>query len=72
MREFEKYFIMGFSALLPLINPPGSAFELLGVVGVVDGKSFKVLAKKIAVNSTILLAVVAFGPICSSILWDFR
>ena len=54
---------MGLSALLPLVNPPGSAFELLGVVGVGESKSFKVLAKKIAVNSAILLAIVALvGP----------
>ena len=63
MKEFEKYFILGFSALLPLINPPGSAFELLGVVGVAESKSFKVLAKKIAINTTIFLAVVTLaGP----------
>jgi multiple antibiotic resistance protein len=63
MKEFEKYFIMGFSALLPLINPPGSALELLGVVGVAEAKTFKVLARKIAVNTTFFLAVVALaGP----------
>lgn len=63
MNEFEKYFIMGFSALLPLINPPGSAFELLGVVGETESNSFKVLAKKIAINTALLLVIVALaGP----------
>jgi multiple antibiotic resistance protein len=64
MRKFEKYFIMTFSALLPLINPPGSAFELLGVMGVVESQSFKSLAKKIAINTTLFLAIAAFvGPL---------
>lgn len=54
---------MGLSALLPLINPLGSAFELLGAVGVAENKFFKLLAKKTAVNSTFLLVVVALaGP----------
>lgn len=63
MKEFEKYFIMGFSALLPLINPPGSAFELLGAVGVAEGDTFKLLAKKIAANTVMFLTIVALlGP----------
>jgi len=63
MKEFATYFVLGFSALLPLINPPGSALELLGVVGVGKDKPYKLLAKKIAINTTLLLAVVALtGP----------
>ena len=63
MKEFANYFLLGFSALLPLINPPGSALELLGVVGVGEGKPYKLLAKKIAINTTLFLVVVALsGP----------
>src|SRR5215468_10059968 len=63
MKQFANYFILGFSALLPLINPPGSALELLGVVGVGNDKPYKFLAKKIAVNTILFLAIVALtGP----------
>jgi multiple antibiotic resistance protein len=63
MKEFANYFVLGFSALLPLINPPGSALELLGVVGVEEGKPYKLLARKIAINTTLFLTVVALtGP----------
>ncbi len=63
VREFETYSIMGFSALLPLINPPGSAFELQGVVGVAGGETYKLLAKRIAVDTAIFVALVAvLGP----------
>jgi multiple antibiotic resistance protein len=61
--EFIKYLVVAFSALLPLINPPGSALEFVGLVGVGSAKSFKVLARKIAVNTTLFLAaVVLSGP----------
>jgi multiple antibiotic resistance protein len=61
MKEFVKYFVLGFSALLPLVNPPGSALELLGIVGVGEDKPYKLLAKKIAIN--IFLVIVALtGP----------
>jgi multiple antibiotic resistance protein len=63
MMEFANYFVLGFSALLPLINPPGSALELLGIVGVGENKPYKLLAKKIAINTTLFLTVVALtGP----------
>lgn len=63
MKQFANYFVLGFSALLPLINPPGSALELLGVIGVGVDKPYKLLAKKIAINTTLFLAVVGLtGP----------
>jgi len=63
MKQFAHYFFLGFSALLPLINPPGSALELLGVVGVGKDKPYKFLAKKIAINTSLFLVVVALtGP----------
>src|SRR5262249_23603963 len=63
MKQFAHYFFLGFSALLPLINPPGSALELLGVVGVGQNKPYRFLAKKVAINASLFLAVVALiGP----------
>jgi multiple antibiotic resistance protein len=63
MTEFIKYLALGFSVLLPLINPPAAALELLGVVGVGEVKPYKVLARKIAINTTLFLAIVALaGP----------
>jgi multiple antibiotic resistance protein len=63
MKDFTNYFILGFSALLPLINPPGTALELLGIVGIGDVTSYKVLAKKIAINTIFFLTLVMLvGP----------
>ncbi len=63
MTEFGKYLALGFSALLPLVNPPASALELIGVVGVGDSAPYKVLARKIAINTTLFITVVGLtGP----------
>jgi multiple antibiotic resistance protein len=63
MKEFSTYFFMGLSALLPLINPPGTALELLTIVGSKETMPYKVLARKMAVNTVLFLAAVTFvGP----------
>ena len=63
MRAFSTYFFLAFSALLPLVNPPGTALELLSIVGAREARPYKVLARKMAVNMTLFLAVVAVaGP----------
>jgi multiple antibiotic resistance protein len=63
MKEFINYFVLGLSALLPLINPPGTALELLSVVGVDQAKPYKILARKIAFNTIVFLLTVALaGP----------
>ena len=63
MKEFTHYFVLGFSALLPLINPPGDALEVLSIVGIGEAQLYKALARKIAINTTLFLAVVALaGP----------
>jgi len=53
-----KYFALGFSALLPLINPLGSALVFLGLVGVAPTDVYRVLARKIAISTTLFLLVV--------------
>jgi multiple antibiotic resistance protein len=51
-------FLLAFSALLPIINPVGSALIFLGLVGDVPPAVFKSLARRIALNNIIFLAVI--------------
>jgi multiple antibiotic resistance protein len=53
-----KFFLLAFSALLPVINPLGSALVLLGVAGNAPGPVFRKLARKIAIRTTLFLIVV--------------
>jgi multiple antibiotic resistance protein len=53
-----KYFGLAFSALLPLVNPLGSALLFLGLVGVAPTEVYRTLARKIAIRSTLFLLVV--------------
>jgi multiple antibiotic resistance protein len=53
-----KYFALGFSALLPLINPLGSALVFLGLVGAAPIEAYRALARKIAINTMIFFAVI--------------
>jgi multiple antibiotic resistance protein len=64
-----KYFALGFSALLPLINPLGSALIFLGLVGNAPIGTYRALARKIAINTVIFLAIVQL--IGSSLLGFF-
>ena len=63
MNEVVKYFVLGFSALVPLVNPPGSALELLSIVGLANVRPYRTLAKKISINTMFFLAVAGLaGP----------
>src|ERR1700739_2735724 len=53
-----KFFGLAFSALLPVINPVGSALVFLGLVGNAPASVYKKLAFKIAVSTTIFLFIV--------------
>ena len=53
-----KYFALGFSALLPLINPLGSALIFLGLVGSAPIDAYRALARRIAINTVIFFAVI--------------
>jgi multiple antibiotic resistance protein len=64
-----KYFALGFSALLPLINPLGSALVFLGLVGRAPIDIYRSLARKIAINTVIFFAVIEL--IGSSLLGFF-
>jgi multiple antibiotic resistance protein len=58
MSVLWKYFALGFSALLPLINPLGSALIFFGLVGNVPIEAYQALARKIAINTVIFLAII--------------
>jgi multiple antibiotic resistance protein len=64
-----KYFALGFSALLPLINPLGSALIFLGLVGNASTEAYRALARKIAINTVVFLAVIQL--VGSSVLGFF-
>jgi len=53
-----KYFALGFSALLPLINPLGSALIFLGLIGHAPIDAYRSLARRIAINTVIFLGVI--------------
>ena len=55
--QFWKVFLIAFSVLLPLINPLGSALVFLGLVGDAPPKLLRSLARRIAINNIVLLAV---------------
>lgn len=53
-----RHFALGFSALLPLVNPLGTALVILGLVGILPAAEYKTLARKIAINMTLFMAAV--------------
>lgn len=56
--ELWESFLIAFSALLPLINPLGSALIFLGLVGEAPAETYRVLARKIAINNVIFLVII--------------
>ncbi len=53
-----KFIPLGFSALLPIINPIGSAVLFLSVVGNADLPTMKSLARRIAISTIWFLLIV--------------
>ena len=51
-------FLLAFTALLPLINPLGTSLVLVGLVGDAPAGAYKRLARRIAVNNVIFLAII--------------
>jgi multiple antibiotic resistance protein len=51
-------FLIAFSVLLPLINPIGSALVFLGLLGDAQPEVFRSLARKVAINNVIFLAII--------------
>jgi multiple antibiotic resistance protein len=53
-----KSFLIAFSVLLPLINPLGSALVFLGLAGDAPPGVYRSLARRIAINNIIFLAII--------------
>ena len=51
-------FLITFSALLPLINPLGSALVFLGLAGAAPPEVYRSMARRIAINNVIFLAII--------------
>jgi multiple antibiotic resistance protein len=56
--DLWKHFAIGFSALLPVVNPLGSALVFLGLVGFQPENVYKSLARKIAINMILFFVVI--------------
>src|SRR4029077_1918935 len=53
-----KYFVLAFSALLPVINPLGSALIFLGVVGSAPTDVFRDLARRVSIDTVLFLLTI--------------
>src|SRR6516164_2190728 len=56
-----KFFALAYSALLPVINPLGSALMFLAVVGSVPPGQFRYLARRVAVSMVLFLLIFEGG-----------
>lgn len=62
MTQVVTFFGLAFTALLPLINPLGSALIFFGIVGPAPLRVYRTLARRIAIITTLfLIAVEALG-----------
>ena len=55
---FFKFFALGFSALLPVVNPLGSALVFLGLVGPAPDSVYRELARKVAARTALFFIAV--------------
>jgi multiple antibiotic resistance protein len=58
MLQLWEYFVLSFSALLPLINPLGSALIFLTLVGNAPIPVYHSLARRIAFNTVLFLVII--------------
>ena len=58
MAQFIKFFGLALTALLPLVNPVGTALIFVGLVGHAPQDVYRVLARKIAINTTLFLITI--------------
>lgn len=56
-----KTSILAFSALLPVINPLGSALLFLGAVGDASPRVFRNLARRVALSTVLFLLIIEFA-----------
>lgn len=55
---FWSSFVLSFTALLPLINPLGSALVFVGLVGDASAEIYKTLAQRIFFNTVIFMVTI--------------
>ena len=58
LRLVWSQFGIAFSALLPLVNPLGSALVFYGLVGAAPPEVYRHLARRIAINTVLFLLVI--------------
>jgi multiple antibiotic resistance protein len=58
IKPLWQSFLIAFTVLLPLINPLGSALVFLGLVGEAPPTVYRSLARRIAINNIIFLAII--------------
>jgi multiple antibiotic resistance protein len=58
LKEFAKFFGLAFSALLPVVNPLGSALVFLGLVGEAPDSVYRDLARQVAIRTTLFFLAV--------------
>jgi multiple antibiotic resistance protein len=58
VEDFSKFFGLSFSALLPLVNPLGSALVFLSLIGAAPSTVYRTLARKIAIDTTLFLLTI--------------
>ena len=58
IRLVWSQFGIAFSALLPLVNPIGSALALYGLIGAAPPEVYRRLARRIAINTVLFLLVI--------------
>src|SRR5262249_46967702 len=56
-----KSLILAFSALLPVINPLGSALIFLSLVGAAPADLFRNLARQVAISTVLFLVIIELG-----------
>ena len=58
LEQFATFFGLAFSALLPLVNPLGSALVFVGLVGDAPSAVYRTLARKIAINTVLFFLII--------------
>src|SRR4051812_4252342 len=58
MLVFVQSFVLAFGALLPLLNPLGSALIFLGIVGHVPQDEFHQLARRVGISTALFLLTI--------------
>jgi multiple antibiotic resistance protein len=56
--QIWKTFFIAFSTLLPMIAPMGGALEIFTLVGPAPDSTYRILARRVAINNIILLSIV--------------